>query len=478
MSGSLCDSAGIAACEADFGRLDHNDIGDVANARWIVNWGKDFSRSSAHVAALVKEARARGAKVLSISPGGDGNACFSDAFVRIRPGTDRFLAAAVIRLLMERGAVSERAALRTEHREAFESLILGRSLDELGAACGATARDIERIYSFYARPEPVATLVGYGLQRYSYGGENVRFINALALLAGHIGRSGGGSYFNISSFRNFNLNWARDPGEEQRRTFHFPTIGRDILGAANPPVRMIWVNGCNVVNQAPDSRAIARAFAGAEFKVVVDAFMTDTAELADLVLPCALMLEREEVVGSFVHNFVNYAGQVVAPPHGARPDHWILTEVGRRLSPPVVLPAAEDCLRMSLRSPFLDVSLEDLRRAGFVRARRDDIAFSDSTFAHPEGKYRLPQALHEEPAAPPGFPLRLLTVVRREAIHSQILPEDHGPSAHRLGFPRMRGFQRARPGSRRLPCVPAGPAEGSRGGDARPGRAYLPLQAR
>ena len=161
----------------------------------------------------------------------------------------------------------------------------------------------------------------------------MRFINALALLSGNVGRSGGGVYFHLHSYRNLDLGWIKGPGHKGRRAFHIATIGRDILAAQDPPVQMIWVNGANVVNQAPGALETARAFDRVAFKVVVDAFMNDTAERADLVLPCTLMLEQEDVVGSFLHEYVQYAGAVVEPPAEARSDLWIVTELGRRLDP-------------------------------------------------------------------------------------------------------------------------------------------------
>ena len=74
------------------------------------------------------------------------------------------------------------------------------------------------------------------------------------------------------------------------------------------------------------------------FKVVVDAFMNDTAQRADLVLPCTLMLEQEDVVGSYLHEYVQHVGVVVEPAAEARPDLWIVTELGKRLDPPVCMP--------------------------------------------------------------------------------------------------------------------------------------------
>jgi anaerobic selenocysteine-containing dehydrogenase len=424
MRGSLCDAAGYIACLHDFGSRENNDIHDLMHASRIVNWGKDLSRSSIHTAALIKKARKNGTRVLTISPGGDGNHSFSDACVRIRPGADRFLAAAVLRLLIENDMISQKVLSHTRDPEKFFSLILSQPMDALKAACDVSRSDIRQIYECYADEKPAATLIAAGLQRYRYGGENVRFINALALLSGNIGRSGGGSYFQLHSYRNLNLKWIREAERLPRRSFQFPMIGREILAAANPPIEMIWINGSNVVNQAPDSQQVMKAFAGVDFIVVVDAFMNDTAQQADLVLPSALILEQEDIIGSYLHEQVKYVCPALASPGEAKNDYWILRQIGKRLDPPVNLPSVENCLRASLDSAYLSTNLEEIRRCSCIRSNRPQIAYADLCFAHPDGKYRFPYMLHAEPKPPAGYPLRLLTLVRREAIHSQILPED------------------------------------------------------
>jgi anaerobic selenocysteine-containing dehydrogenase len=422
-TGSLCDLSGITACTADFGSLDHNDIHDILNAKAIVNWGKDLSRSSIHVASLVRKARKGGAQVVTVSPGGDGNRPFSDYCVRIRPGTDRFLAAAVVRLFMERKTIQASVHGRARNWKVFHDLLSQRSVEDLASVCQVSFDDIELLYNVYNRPEPAATLFGWGLQRYRYGGENVRFINALAFLSGNIGRSGGGSYFNIGSLRNFNLDWASEPGQSNRRTFPLSMIGRSIMEADNPVVKMIWVNAFNVVNQAPDSRIIREAFRTREFTVVVDAFMTDTAAAADMILPCTLVLEQEDMVGSFLHDYIHHSIPAVPVPRQARDDYWILSEVGKRLDPPIMMPPADDCFRASLESPYLDTTLEKLKEQRFVRALRPSVAYEGMRFHHADGLYRFPEALHDEMFPEDDFPLRLLSLVRRDAIHSQIAPE-------------------------------------------------------
>jgi anaerobic selenocysteine-containing dehydrogenase len=201
-------------------------------------------------------------------------------------------------------------------------------------------------------------------------------------------------------------------------------IGREILAAENPPIEMIWVNGANVVNQAPDSHQLMKAFDKVDFKVVVDAFMNDTAQRADLMLPSALILEQEDIIGSYLHEQVQYVCPVLPAPGEARNDYWILTEIAKRLDPPVDLPTAEECLRAALDSPFLSTTLEEIQKCGCVCSNRPDVAYAELRFAHQDGKYRFPYLLHAEPEPPAEFPLRLLTLVRRKAIHSQMLPED------------------------------------------------------
>ncbi len=430
-TGSLCDAAGGTACFADCGSRCSNDINDILNSRHIVNWGKDLSRSSVHTAALVCKARQQGTEVLTVSPGGDGNESFSDVCVRIRPGTDRFLAAAILQSFVENGRIRTDVLERASSGHEFLNLVMKHAREELCAACDVSANDIERIVSWYMAESPVATIIGAGVQRYEWGGENVRFINAVAMLSGNLGCSGGGSYFHLPTLRNFNLGWTKDPEDKPRRSLLMPVIGREILAAQNPPINMIWVNGSNVVNQAPDFREIVRAFEKVDFKVVVDAFMTDTAERADLILPSTLTFEQEDLVGSYLHEFVHYARKVLDAPGEAKSDFWILSELGKRLDPPLMLPDPDTCFRASLESPYLDVSLEELREKGFIRANQPTVAYLGMMFDHPDGKYRFPAGLHEEPPPPPGYPLRLLTLIREEAIHSQILPEkqESTPSA-------------------------------------------------
>ena len=276
----------------------------------------------------------------------------------------------------------------------------------------------------------------------------MRFINALAILSGQAARPGGGVYYHLNSLRNFNLAWIEASRATPQRTFALPTIGHDILAARDPKVEVAWINGCNIVNQAPDARTVARAIEQIPFVVAVDAFMTDTARRADLVLPAALMLEQEDLVGSFLHNYVHHAPAVATAPGEARDDLTTVRDLGRRLAPPIEVPDSETCMRRALDSEFLDISLEALRACGFVRARRPAVPYDGLRFDHPDGKCRLPAALHPPPPPDPDFPLKLMTLLRGQAMHSQI-PVGEQVIPPRLGVapecPALTHLDRRRP---------------------------------
>jgi anaerobic selenocysteine-containing dehydrogenase len=421
--GAICDNTGITACMRDFGQLDHNDPQDILNADRVINWGRDLTRCSIHQLALIHKARKNGTEVLTISPGGDGTPEFSDINIIIRPGTDRFLAAAVLKLYLESGDLNPWTLTRTANWPVLQGIINEHSLSELCSTCEVSTTNVKTIYEWYANTGNVATIIGWGLQRHLFGGQSVRFINALALVSGNIGISGGGSYYNISSGRNFgswkHLLKGNNQPTAPRRELLIQDLGA-ALKKANPPVKFIWVDGHNVVNQVPDCLTVAEGFRK-PFVVCVDGFMNDTALTADIILPPALMFEREDVLGSFLHNYVNLCAKAVEPRGQCRADFDIMRDLGSRLSSPIEFPEPEECLKASLKKTNL--SLEELHENGFVRAKHPSIAFKNMEFGHKDGLYHFPEELSPEPSRDPDYPLQLLTLVRGKHLHSQI-PED------------------------------------------------------
>lgn len=420
--GALCDDAGIEAVTRDFGSLNQNSYEELHKSVYVVNWGRDVSRNSIHTATLIRNIKKAGCRVLSISPASAKEAAkihLSDDHVQIRPGTDRFFAAAVIKKLIPSipASILERASNSQEFIEYINSLDSNKLLEK----CGATHTDVDKFVAIYADKAPAASIIGWGLQRYLYGGENVRFINALAMLSGNIGISGGGSYFGIGTGRNFNTSWAKS--NKKRPSVLLPKLGEELEAGS---FEFIWCDGTNAVNQVPDSNRIAEAFSNVKMVVVVDAFMNDTAKRADIILPCALVHEREDVLGSYFHDYIQYSGKVFEPAGDARSDFNIFLDLAQRLSIP--MPDPETVLEQALDTTSVTSltanPLAVIRKQGFLPTKHPSIAYEGLVFDHPDGKCCLPDpVLHDEPLPLTDYPLALLTFINKDYTHSQI-PED------------------------------------------------------
>jgi hypothetical protein len=111
---------------------------------------------------------------------------------------------------------------------------------------------------------------------------------------------------------------------------------------------------------------------------------------------------------------------LTAPPGAARCDSWIVRELGRRLNPIVSIPEDEVCLQESLSSPFLKITLTELRERGFTRTIGPEVAYGGLRFDHADGLARLPDELHAEAPVPEHYPLRLLSIVNGRIMQSQI----------------------------------------------------------
>ena len=422
VQGSVCDGTGIEAFLLDFGALEQNPLPDLRKANWIINWGRDMARSSIHTYTIVNQARQEGTRVVSIWPGGEGYDRFSDHLIRVAPGTDRFLALAILKIIWEQGRIDRQAATSSRDSDQLQTLLHSYSLPELSAICDVSQKDMYYLAAAYSQ-SPVATVVGWGIQRHQFGGENIRILNALAWLSGNVGRSGAGVYYNISSVRNFDLTWLTD---NTVRFLSLPRLGRELEETGNPPLTFAWINGTNPVNQLPDSQRVARALSNLEFTVVADGFWTDTALGADLVLPCTLMGEEEDILGSCMHDYVNLAQAVFSPPPGVRSDLWMVRKLNERLGQGVEIPNRQACLKRSLafpKGPEPEMIWAQLKEQGFILAREQKPAFEQGP-AHGDGRFHLLRRISPQPEEDNKFPLYLLSLIRTEAVHSQILPSD------------------------------------------------------
>lgn len=424
-SDACCDLTGIAAFVEDFGVLEMGDPRMLADAERIVVWGRRLRASTVHMAAWVSRARRGGATVASISPRAGENAGLASRHVAIRPGTDRLLARALTARLLAGSPGMAEVATGMRDGAAFLRRIAEVDVAACLARCAVSEEDFAFLLSLYGGDGPCATVVGNGLQRCGHGGASLRAVDALAWISGNVGVPGGGIYFSTPSGRAFDRSWVRP--ERYGRELPLGRLGRAVAEAEPGPAFM-WISQGNPVNQLSEGGRLADAMGAEEpFVVVVDAFLTDTARRADCVLPCRLLFEEDDVVGAWGHHAVGRVRAVVPAPEGCRGDGEILGDLARRIGRPEAFLCPEEALDASLRGGLLAMSLAELDGRDWAVAPHEAVPFAGGRTGHDDGLFHPDLAFDplETGADPPVCPsFRLLSVIRRAHLHSQILEEE------------------------------------------------------
>ncbi|AGW12974.1 molybdopterin-dependent oxidoreductase [Megalodesulfovibrio gigas] len=423
LAGGSCVRAMGAAIVKDFGVQREPHWSTALAARRIVLWGRNLAAQTPHAGRVLLQARKKGISVLAIHPGDPGYTPFADQTIRIRPGSDRFLAAAALKILKDTGRLDQNALARCTGADALVPLLDAHSLDALAAACDVSPESIHLLADWMA-DAPVHVVLGRGLQRYALGGENVRWVNALAMCSGNIGREGGGISFAGGDKGHVSYGWTKAPADmPRRRTLPFAALGQ-ALETAEPPVTFVWTEGWNPVATAPDAARIAQALRG-RFHVAVEPFMTDTAACATVILPPALLFEREDIARAAGHDFVMHGRPLPpewhTPPAGVRSNFQIQSLLAARLG--MDFPDADTVLAEALQTATPAGTLAALRSQGWLAAQPQPVPWADGQFATKNGRFHLVRTLTPEPPAPDGYPLRLLTFVERESLLSRRRPE-------------------------------------------------------
>lgn len=419
-TGDICSGAGDAAQLTDFGDEDSHDLFDLLNSRTILLWGKNPHVSNVHLLPVLKQAQARGARLALIDPVHHRGADLCDVYVQPRPGGDIALAFGMARLLFERGLADPGAPRYCDHHDAFRGQAMSRSLGEWAALADVRPDEIDALATLYGQG-PSAILVGWGMQRKAQGSATVRMLDALGAISGNLGVPGGGVSFYFKRRGAFDVSFLR--GERAApRLLSEPRLGRELLETRDPEVRMVWITAGNPVAMLPESWTVKRALETRELTVVVDQFLTDTAQAAHLVLPTTTMLEDDDLVGAYGHHWLGEVRPVATRPAGVKTDYEIMQELARRVGLEDELAAtAEDWKRRILnKAAPHGASLEAIRE-GYVRnPLAAPVLFADRKFPTATGRVNL---IHDvaipAPAPAPARPLLLMAFSTDRAQSSQ-----------------------------------------------------------
>ena len=438
--GDLCWPAGLEATRLTYGTNRHNHPILTRDSRFILLWGHNPAETNVHQWRLILEAQEKGATVAVVDPRSTDSTDAADLHLQPRPGTDGALALGLAHVIVEEG-LHDSDFLR-DHAVgvgAYLERLAGFTPHVTAEITGLSPDNIRDLARSYARSKPALVIAGFGLQRHRHAGQAMRAVALLPALTGNLGLRGGGW-----QYANLNSHCLRPPpllpSAEGLPARSFPTsrLGRSLQELRDPPLRAAWFEKANPVSQHPRTKEVIRGFAGLELVVVVDQFLTDTARLADYVLPAKTLFEEEDLVNAYWHPYVQLRQKVLDPPEGVRTEMEVWRELCLRFGFPTEPFDLDPVERLQAMLPEgREDALEELRQRPVDFSGQGEVAWQDGVFETPSGKVEFtseaatklwgvdsvpgfdhpPEGYNSELAD--LYPLQLLTCKTRERIHSQ-----------------------------------------------------------
>jgi len=438
---TICASAGAEALMQTLGGKLGMRVQHFAESELILIWGSNAIGSSIHFWRVAQEAKRRGARLVCIDPRRSETADKCHEHIALRPGTDAALALALMHELIVHDWLDHDYIERhTLGWSALRERALQWPPARAAEVCGVPEEQIERLARDYGTTQAAAIRLNYGMQRVRGGGNAVRAIACLPALVGAWRQRAGGLLLSSSGTFPVQRNALARPdllGDRRPRTLNMSTIGDDLLRESSPDfgpkVQALIVYNSNPVAVAPQSSRVVQGFAREDlFTVVLEHFMTDTADLADYVLPATTQLEHWDVHMSYGHTDVLLNRPAIEPMGQARTNTEFFRELALRMG--LNDPCLRDSDEVLCRTAFGDaVNFQTLLDQGFASLSVPDAPFAQGNFPTPSGRCEffsqrladqgqdgLPDHLPNfEPAhTHPDYPLAMISPPSRHFLNS------------------------------------------------------------
>ena len=333
--GTVCDSCAEAAWDSAVGPIGGADPESVIESDLIVSWSSDLHATNVHLWAKIEQARARGVKLVVIDPRRTRAARSADVYLPIRIGTDSALALGVMHILVRDGKTDD--AYIAAHTNGFDRVkadVLPRFTPAYTAEItGLSEAQVENFAAMYGAAKKSFIRIGFGLSRYTYGGNNLRTVALLPGITGAYGRYGGGALLATAASFDLNYNAVRKPsGPATARTINHLKLGEALLTANDPPIKALFVAANNPAVTNPDSVKMRAGLMRDDlFTVVHDPFLSDTARYADIVLPATTYLETEDFYRSYGTYYMQYGNKAIEPQGQAWSNFRLAQELAKRI---------------------------------------------------------------------------------------------------------------------------------------------------
>jgi len=439
---TICSSAGGEALAATYGGKVGMHVEHYAESKLILIWGSNSIASNLHFWTYAQAAKRAGAKLVCIDPRRSETADKCHEHLALLPGSDGALALGLMHELIRHDWLDHDYLDRHVHGwPALRERALQWPAERAAAVCGLQPEQIRALARDYGTLKPAAIRLNYGMQRVHGGGNAVRLVALLPCLVGAWRHRAGGLLLSSSGWfapvrNDVALQRPDLLAGRQPRIVNMVTIGDDLLREASPgfgpKIEAVIVYNSNPVAVAPHSARVVRGFAREDlFTVVLEHFMTDTADLADVVLPATTQLEHLDVHTSYGHTYALINEPAIAPLGQAKPNTQIFRELAARMgfTEPCFADSDEQLARAAFKPEWVD--FDALRANGWVKLPLPDAPFADGGFPTTHGKaladapgLGVPDHVpnHESAASAPElaqrYPLAMISPPARNFLNS------------------------------------------------------------
>jgi formate dehydrogenase alpha subunit len=354
----LCHSSTVAGLALSFGSgAMTNPVDDLLAAEVILVTGSNTTENHPIIGLKIREAVARGAKLLLFDPRQIQLSQIATVWARQKPGTDVAWINGLMHVIIRDGLMkTEFIETRTEGVEAVEKLVASYTPERVSEITGVPAELIEQAARLYATAKRASIVYSMGITQHTTGVDNVRSLANLAMITGQIGRPGTGvnplrgqnnvqGACDMGALPNVYPGYQQAANEEVRASFEKAwnvglsdrpgmTVTQMLPAALEGKIKALYVMGENPVLSDADVTHVEEALRNLEFLVVQDIFLTETAKLADVVLPASSYAERD---GTYTNTErrVQLTKPVVRPPGQARRDWEIICELATAVGYPM-----------------------------------------------------------------------------------------------------------------------------------------------
>lgn len=307
----------------------------------VVVWGCNPVHTHVNLMTHIARARKeRGAKLVVVDPYRSATAEQADLHLPLRPGTDGALACGVMHVLFEEGlADRDYLARYSDAPEELERHLRTRTPEWAAAITGLKPEEIVAFARLWGSTKRAFLRLGYGFTRSRNGAASMHAASCLPVVTGSWAHAGGGALYNFGELYRFDktLIEGLDAVDRSVRLLDQSQIGPILVGDAEalqggPPVTALLIQNTNPMAIAPDLGKVHRGFArGDLFVAVHEQFLTDTARMADIVLPATMFLEHPDIYTAAAHPTIQIHKAIFEPYAECRPNHWVVSELAKRV---------------------------------------------------------------------------------------------------------------------------------------------------